>query len=277
MMDKPLRLSDFKALTFDVGGTLIDIESGILNWFRPHLVRHHLEISDSTLLEAFAQAEEKYLNLLPQISFTRILPVVYREIAESCGLTPREADGEEFMQSVQHWPAFADSVSALQELRKHFLLVAVTNADSEFFRLMNQTLGDPFDLHSTCDEVGCNKPDLRVFQHMLAKLEARGIERHQVLHVAQSQFHDLIPATQLGLRTVWLKRRQDRFGFGATPVPAELVSPARTITDLHMLSELHQEEQQQHLLLERPFSLKVRFVHDLTATVGAGLKPVPTA
>ena len=105
MMDKPLRLSDFKALTFDVGGTLIDIESGILNWFRPHLVRYHLEISDSTLLEAFAQAEEKYLNLLPQISFTRILPVVYREIAESCGLTPREADGEEVMQSVKgHLP-----------------------------------------------------------------------------------------------------------------------------------------------------------------------------
>ena len=266
MMDKPLHLSDFKALTFDVGGTLIDIESGILNWFRPHLIRHRLAVSDSALLEAFAQAEKKYLNLLPQISFTRILPVVYREIAESCGLTPHEADGEAFMQSVQHWPAFPDSVSALQRLRKHFLLVAVTNVDSEFFRLMNQTLSDPFDLHSTCDEAGCNKPDLRVFQHMLAKLEERGIERSQVLHVAQSQFHDLIPATRLGLRTVWIKRHKDRFGFGATPVPTELISPVWTITGLHTLVELHQEEQQHDaLLLERPFSLKVRFVHDVSA------------
>ena len=75
MMDKPLRLSDFKALTFDVGGTLIDIEAGILNWFRPHLIRHRLAVSDSALLEAFAQSEEKYLQLLPQISCTRILPV----------------------------------------------------------------------------------------------------------------------------------------------------------------------------------------------------------
>ena len=265
MMDKPLRLSDFKALTFDVGGTLIDIESGILNWFRPHLIRHRLAVSDSALLEAFAQAEEKSLNLLPQISFTRILPVVYREIAESCGLTPHEADGEEFMQSVQHWPAFPDSVPALQGLRKHFLLVAGTNADSEFFQLMNQTLGDPFHLHSTCDEAGCNKPDLRVFQQMLAKLEEQGIERNQVLHIDQSQFHDLIPATRLGLRTVWLKRRKDRTGFGA-PVPTELISPVWTITGLHTLAELHQEEQQYGaLLLERPFSLKVRFVHDVSA------------
>ena len=142
------------------------------------------------------------------------------------------------MQSVQHWPAFPDSVSALQRLRKHFLLVAVTNVDSEFFRLMNQTLSDPFDLHSTCDEAGCNKPDLRVFQHMLAKLEERGIERSQVLHVAQSQFHDLIPATRLGLRTVWIKRHKDRSGFGATPVPTELISPVWTITGLHTLVEL---------------------------------------
>jgi putative hydrolase of the HAD superfamily len=134
-------------------------------------------------------------------------------------------------RSIGSWPAFDDAVDALRDLGERYLLVAVTNADRPALDAMAATLGDPFVEAVTVDEVGVNKPDPRMFEAALAKLAARGVARDEVLHVAQSQYHDIGAAHRLGLATCWVERRRGRPGSGATPAPSEVTTP-----DLHVSS-----------------------------------------
>ena len=220
-----LDFNQITTISFDVVGTLIDFESGILNWFRPHLESHGHSFDDELILSLFAQCEDRLQRTAPDKPFTAMLPLIYRDMAASWQL-PEDADaGAEFRDSIRSWPAFDDSVAALAELKSRFRLVAVTNADAWALDFMSHTLGDPFDLQITCDAVGVNKPSPRVFEYLLEKLAPLGVSKSGILHTAQSQYHDIVPATELGFATAWIERRQQQAGFGATPEPARLAKP----------------------------------------------------
>lgn len=220
-----MRFSDFDTLTFDVVGTLIDFETGILDWFRPILGRHGVSKTDEEILTAFASVEDKYQRETPEKPFTEMLPLIYRDMASGWGIGPRREDAESFRDSIRSWPPFPDTVEALEELGTRYRLVAVTNADAWALERMSANMGDPFQEKITCDEVGVNKPSPRVFEYVLDKLAPAGVEKGDILHTAQSQYHDIAPASALGFATVWIERRHGKGGFGATPRPEEVVTP----------------------------------------------------
>lgn len=220
-----MRLRDFDTLTFDVVGTLVDFETGILGWFRPKLREYGIAKGDEEVLASFAVTEAKYQRETPEKTFTEMLPLIYREMAAAWGVRPRDEDAEAFRDSVRSWPPFPDTVGALEELSARYRLVAVTNADSWALGHMSASMGHPFDEKVTCDEVGVNKPSPRVFEYVLEKLAPTGVKKEDILHVAQSQYHDIVPAGALGFATAWIERRGGKAGFGATPAPERAVEP----------------------------------------------------
>lgn len=217
-------LAVIRALTFDVVGTLIDFETGILRCVRSVAPEGP---DDEAVLAAFGAAEGEQQQRTPEMPFTAMLDPISARLAVELGLPALDGGSgpSPLRRSIGSWPAFDDAVDALRELGERYLLVAVTNADREALDAMAATLGHPFVEAVTVDEVGVNKPDPRMFEAALAKLAARGVARDEVLHVAQSQYHDIGAARRLGLATCWVERRSGRVGSGATPASAEITTP----------------------------------------------------
>src|SRR6185437_11142706 len=126
------------------------------------------------------------------------------------------ADCAAYGRSIRNWPAFADSAASLQYLKRRYKLVILSNVDNESFAFSNEKLGVHFDAVYTAEDCGSYKPAKRNFDYMLAKLETLGIEKGEILHTAESLFHDHGPANELGLASCWIHRRHDREGSGAT-------------------------------------------------------------
>jgi 2-haloacid dehalogenase len=124
-----------------------------------------------------------------------------------------------FGASVVNWPAFPDCVEALRRLKERYKLIILSNVDRVSFAGSNARLRVEFDLIVTDQDVGAYKPSAQSFPAMFDRLGAVDLNRSQVLHVAQSLFHDHQPAAIVGMPSVWIDRRGDREGFGATPTP----------------------------------------------------------
>lgn len=110
-----MKFGDFNTLTFDVVGTLIDFETGILEWFRPTLRRYGVSKSDGEILTAFAAVEDKYQRTTPEKTFTEMLVLIYRDMASGWGIEFRDEDAEGFRDSIRSWLPFPDTVEALRE------------------------------------------------------------------------------------------------------------------------------------------------------------------
>lgn len=224
-----LDYSAFDAMTFDCYGTLIDWETGILAALRQTLAAHGVNPPDDELLEAFGRAEAT-AEAGPYRPYRAVLASCLREICGGYGIDPGDDAARVFGGSVADWPAFADSTSALQRLKTRFRLGVITNCDTDLFAASNARLGIEFDWVVTAQSVGSYKPDPRSFEAAFAAIARAGIARERILHVAQSLFHDHVPAKRLGLSTVWIDRRQGRAGAGATP-PAS-ATPDATFADM---------------------------------------------
>jgi 2-haloacid dehalogenase len=203
----------FDALTFDCYGTLIDWESGILAGLRAALEPLGVRAADDDLLERFAVVEAR-LEAGPYRRYREILGACLLEIGHALGVEPGTEALAAFGGSVVDWPAFPDSSAALGALKERFRLGVITNCDDDLFAASNRRLGVTFDWVMTAQEAGGYKPRTANFELAFGRM---GIPRERVLHVAQSLFHDHVPAKALGLTTVWIDRRHGRPGAGATP------------------------------------------------------------
>ena len=148
-----------------------------------------------------------------------------------------------FGASIQDWPAFPDSAEALGYLKQHYQLVILSNVDRASFAHSNQKLGVEFDAVYTAEDIGSYKPDPRNFEYMLARLAARGIAREQILHTAESLYHDHVPAKRFGLATCWIHRRAGKAGHGATRQPEAEVRPDFRFETLGAMAAAHRAEQ----------------------------------
>jgi 2-haloalkanoic acid dehalogenase type II len=215
------RLKDFDALTFDCYGTLIDWESGMVAGLEPLVARLDPRPSRDAILEAHAFQESTHQRQTPAKTYSDLLATVYRRIGEGWGLTPAWEACEAYGRSVPQWPAFADSAAALTALQRHCKLVILSNVDNRSFAGSRARLGVQFDAIYSAEDIGAYKPNDRNFEYMISQLAARGIAKGRVLHVAESLFHDHVPARRHGLATCWIYRRHDQQGFGATMDPGE--------------------------------------------------------
>ena len=206
-----------RALSFDCYGTLIDWESGIVNALQPWCAGRGIDRSAEELLTLFSANEHHVEAEMPTTKYPDVLAECLRRMAGELGHPVSVAECEEFGASVGSWPAFADSAVALRRLKERYRLVIVSNVDRASFARSNRRLGVEFDVVVTADDAGAYKPRLEHFHAMFDRLPDIGVARNEIVHVAQSLFHDHGPARELGLESVWIDRRRGRAGTGATP------------------------------------------------------------
>jgi 2-haloacid dehalogenase len=227
-----LNFNQFDTLSFDCYGTLIDWERGIVEALRPVLERHGVTRSDEEVLNLFGEIEST-IQRGPYRPYREVLAATLDGLGERLGFTPSADERTAFGGSVEHWPAFPDSAEGLKVLGARYKLVILSNIDDDLFAYSAKKLGAEFTDVITAQQAGSYKPNRHNFELLL---ERTGHRPERLLHVAQSLFHDIEPAKALGLTTVWVNRRHDRSGFGATP-PAE-ATPDLEVPDLQTLAEL---------------------------------------
>jgi 2-haloacid dehalogenase len=230
-----LDFSRFRVLTFDCYGTLIDWERGIARVLQRWARRHRLSLRDEELLEAFASSEARQEQQVEFQLYPDVLRAVHREIGKQFGRPVSNEDADALAESVGEWPPFADTTEALRRLQRRYRLVVVSNVDHASFARTQQQLGIVFDAVVTAEAVRAYKPDRRMFERALERAAELGAATDQVLHVAQSLYHDIVPAKALGLATVWVNRRAGKPGWGATRPPDRSISPD---LEVHSLAEL---------------------------------------
>ncbi len=221
-MGRRLRFDTYKALTFDCYGTLIDWETGISEALKPLTSRLKKKpLKKDRVLQIHAHYEASQQSATPNMRYSDLLAVVYRRIAEEWNVPVSWEECETYGNSVGNWPTFPDSADALARLKERYMLVILSNVDNASFQKSNERLGVEFDAVFTAQDIGSYKPHLQNFEYMLNCLARRGIGKHDILHVAESMFHDHAPANELGIRNCWIHRRSGKEGFGATKDPGK--------------------------------------------------------
>ena len=227
-----MNFSGFRALTFDCYGTLIDWETGILRALRAVLAPRGIDRPDDELLETFARIESP-IQQGPFRRYREVLDLGTRQLAVHLGFDPTPSEVTALSASLPSWPPFPDTVAALERLRRRYRLGIISNVDDDLFAGSARQLGGRFDWIVTAESVRSYKPSLNNFERALERI---GLPRDQLLHVAQSRYHDIEPAHSLGLATVWVNRRGRRPGSGATP--SSSAEPDLEVPDLATLAEL---------------------------------------
>jgi len=225
-----LNFDNFEVLTFDCYGTLIDWESGIWQALQPAFTNHHIATTNDNALELYGELESA-AERGEYHEYKIVLRTVLEALGVRLGFAPTPLELQQFSESVKDWPAFPDSARALQALHKKFKLAIISNIDDDLFAFSAQRLQVQFDWIITAQQARSYKPSLNNFHLAFQRM---GLSTDRILHVAQSLFHDIVPAKALGLSTVWINRRHDQAGFGATP-PAQAL-PDLEVPDLQTLA-----------------------------------------
>ena len=237
-----MRLTDFKVLTFDCYGTLIDWESGMIAALKPLTDKVKKPLSRNDILEAHARHEEMQQRFTPAKIYRDLLAVVYKRLADEWRVPVTWEECRAYGHSVGDWPAFADTPGALQYLKRHFKLVILSNVDNQSFEASNTRLQVTFDAIYTAEDIGSYKPDARNFDYMLTNLATLGVKPSEILHTAESLFHDHKPANAAGLASAWIYRRHADTGFGATLDPGGMPRYDFKFTSMAELVKAHQED-----------------------------------
>jgi 2-haloacid dehalogenase len=216
-----MNLAECKALSFDCYGTLIDWETGMLQVLRPWAQSVGADVDDEQLLRAYGRNETAAEREHPTARYPDILAESFRRVGRELGRSVDATWATRLANSVPDWPAFPDSADALASLARHYQLIIVSNVHRKGFAASNRRLNGNFAAVITAEDVGGYKPGKNHFRALDRTLGELGIDRSELLHVAQSLYHDHVPAKREGLHSVWINRRHDRTGWGATPEPSE--------------------------------------------------------
>jgi putative hydrolase of the HAD superfamily len=237
-----MKLHDFKVLTFDCYGTLIDWESGMVAALAPLTDKLDGRLTRDQILEAHARYESGQQKQTPYKKYSELLAIVYKRLAEEWEVSASWNECTNYGKSIKDWPAFPDTVDALRYLKQHYKLVILSNVDNESFSASNKKLGVEFDAIYTAEDIGGYKPSDDNFEYMLAKLKSLGYEKSDILHTAESMFHDHTPANKHGLKSCWIYRRYEQDGFGATMHPGDMPQYDFMFHSMGKMAEAHKRE-----------------------------------
>jgi putative hydrolase of the HAD superfamily len=237
-----MKLTDFKVLTFDCYGTLIDWETGMTEALAPLTGRLENRLTQDQILEAHARHESFQQRQTPAKLYRDVLAIVYRRLAEEWGLSVDWEECVRYGNSVKDWPAFPDSVEALKYLKQYYKLVILSNVDYASFAESNKKLGVEFDAIYTAEAIGSYKPADANFEYMLTMLKTLGYDKSEILHTAESMFHDHAPANKYRLGSCWIYRRHAQEGFGATMHPGEMPHYDFRFNSMGEMVEAHRNE-----------------------------------
>lgn len=227
----PKPLKSFSYVTFDVVGTLIDFEGAIKAGLAEIAAKEGVDVDGEAALALYRDARyEPDAGLFPDD-----LGRCYGRIAATLGL-PDTPDYRQLMiDRVGEAQPFADSGEAMQRLGAQYKLIAMTNAQRWAFDKYAEKLGNPFWAGFTADDTGTEKPDPAYFEQVFSFVAEDGGSKDDILHTAQSQYHDIGISRELGMTNAWIERRYDQPGYGGTIEPASFTKPDY---HFHALSEL---------------------------------------
>lgn len=201
--------ASIKAIAFDCFGTLVDWEAGILSALGSLFERHRVTDppADGDLLRLYAELEAK-AEAGAYRSYRDVLEAVTAGFAQRMGFPLPAMDRGILADSMRRWPVFRDTAEGLRRLKSKYRLAIVSNVDDDLFAAVEPRLGlaavGGFDAVVTAERVRSYKPGEAHFTEVAERL---GVERHEVLVAACSRFHDIAPATALGMPTCWVNRR----------------------------------------------------------------------
>lgn len=219
---------EFKYMTFDVVGTLIDFEGGITTCLEEIAGEVGVSLDGEAALSLYREA--RYMD--EALLFPDDLARVYMVIAPKLGLPADEKYGARLRDSAKIWNAFPDSAEALASLAKTHKLIAMTNAQRWAFEYFEKELGSPFFASFTADDTGTEKPDPAFFEHVFDYVKTLGNSKDDILHVAQSQYHDIGISRSLGMTNCWIERRHAQKGYGGTIEPENFTEPDYRFTSM---------------------------------------------
>lgn len=199
------------AISFDCYGTLIDWEAGIVPALKNVLAKHGHLLSDATILELYGEFEAE-AERGPYRPYREVLASVVASFAHRFNFDASDAELRVLPESIPNWRPFADTVETLRRLRNNYKLAVISNIDDDLFAATSKHLGIEFDAVITAQQAKSYKPSLNNFQ---LALRALSLLPDQLLHAAQSTYHDVVPAKSLGIATAWVNRKSARPGVGA--------------------------------------------------------------
>ena len=221
-----------RLITFDCYGTLIDWESGMLAAMRPMFQRDGHAVPDAQLLKHYGEAEAA-LEAGPYLPYREVLSRSVQDMGRRLGMPVSAGQGTAFAEAFVRWDPFPDTVAALQAMARKFRLGIISNVDDDLFAQTRKKLGVEFHLVVTAQQVRSYKPALGNFEEALRR---GGLNKDQMLHAAQSLYHDIAPTNALGIRNVWVDRASAQPGSGAaTPAVAQPTYRVRTLGELAAL------------------------------------------
>jgi 2-haloalkanoic acid dehalogenase type II len=235
-----LELNKFKALTFDVYGTLIDWEPSIIAMFQSVADQYGVTLSQEQLLLEFDGARAQLQRVRPALLYPEVLRRAYEEFCNRYRIPPNDAEREVFANAVMLWPAFPDAKEALAYLHGHFKIGLLSNIDDTSLSFSSRKLSLTADVIATAESVAAYKPDFDHFLMAFERFARLGIAKDQILHVGQSLRADVIPANALGIKVAWIRRPGRSLGSRASDALG--ARPDITFDTLEQLAELHRAQ-----------------------------------
>lgn len=218
-------MADARWATFDCYGTLVDWNAGIAG----ELGRLLGESDRDGLLSRYHEIEPRVQSEHPTWSYRDVMAAVLSQLASETGGTLADSEHDALGRSLPQWPVFAEVPDALAQAHaRGWRLMALSNTDRDFIEASIAAIGVPFEGAVVASEIGSYKPGHR---HWEAFYELTGADRDRHVHVAQSHFHDIVPAHELGIPSVWINRLHER------GEPA----PTRELPDLNGLADVLDE------------------------------------
>ena len=207
--------------TFDCYGTLVDWNAGIGD----ELSRLFGGSQGDALLDRYHEIEPRIQSERPDALYRDVMALALAELASETGRELPAAEADALGRSLPRWPVFPEVPAELTQAHERgWKLVALSNSDSDLIEASLQQIGVPFDRAIVASDIGSYKP---ARGHWRAFYEATGAGRDHHVHVAQSHFHDIAPADQLGIPTIWINRLNERHE----------PSPTRELPDLTGLAD----------------------------------------
>ena len=228
------QIDNYKVLTFDCYGTLIDWESGMLAALQSILSARQIQLNNNSVLELFAEFESE-LEKGEYLKYRDVLKGVVQKFGERLGFEPSPSGLSALADSMKYWQPFPDTVAALKTLKQKFKLGIISNVDDDLFAFSANHLEVEFDWIVTAEQVKSYKPSLENFKYAIQRI---GLPPERILHVAGSIYHDIVPASSLGLSTVWVNRRLGQEGSGAALTAQG--KPDVEVPDLKTLASLNE-------------------------------------
>lgn len=222
-----MKFQNKKYITFDCYGTLIDWESGIREVLKKIADKNGFDLNLHGITDKYIKVElevekEQYRK------YHEVLQLSVKRLLKQEGFEILDRDALEFANSIFSWPPFPETKESLSKLKdKGYKLIILSNIDNNIIQRSIELMGVEFDGVVTAEEVGSYKPAHGHWQEMLKRFNAK---KEEVLHVAASYIHDIIPAKEQGFDAVWINRKHEK--------PTREIRPDLEFKDLRTLPDV---------------------------------------